>query len=84
MDIPEEQLVPLDALAKEERVSRAEMVRRAVAMLLASMATNTSKKSSFDEAFGLWADCEEHNGLPSDGVEYQRALRAEWDHRSGD
>lgn len=77
VDIPESQLAPLDAIASKEKVSRAELVRRAVAMLLESMTKETPQKSSCDDAFGLWKDREDI----IDGVEYQRKIRAEWDDR---
>lgn len=66
VDIPEAALRRLDALAREQKVSRAELVRRAVDEF-------TAKDRSIDQYFGLWRD------WPVDGVDYQRAIRAEWD-----
>lgn len=66
VDIPEATLRRLDALAKEQKVSRAELVRKAVEAF-------AGKEHSLDRYFGLWKD------WPVDGVEYQRAIRTEWD-----
>ena len=67
VELPEEQIVGLANLCDEERISRAEAVRRAVANYL--KARHVTKQVSF---FGMWRN----RGV--DGVEYQRALREEW------
>jgi Arc/MetJ-type ribon-helix-helix transcriptional regulator len=74
IDLPDEQIRGLAELCEREHISRAEAVRRAVEALLANEARE-HWSSSLDEFFGIWKDC------AVDGVEYQRALRAEWDHR---
>jgi hypothetical protein len=67
VDIPAEQLRQLAELCRREDLSRAEAVRRAIALLLADQPRQP------DEAFGLW------KGRGADGVRYQQALRGEWD-----
>jgi len=69
VDIPDDQLEELTRLAEREKVSRASLVRQAVADLLAS------KRKAGDAtaaAFGLWA------GMEEDGLAYQERLRSEW------
>jgi metal-responsive CopG/Arc/MetJ family transcriptional regulator len=67
VDIPSEQLQQLAELCEREDLSRAEAVRRAIALLLEQQARTP------DEAFGLWKD------RGTDGVAYQQARRGEWD-----
>jgi metal-responsive CopG/Arc/MetJ family transcriptional regulator len=66
IDIPDEQVEALAEIAKKEKVSRAELIRRAIADLVASEAT-TSKSA----AFGLW-------GANEDGLAYEDRIRSEW------
>ena len=66
VDIPSEQLQQLTELCRREDLSRAEAVRRAIALLL------EKQSGQPDSAFGLW------KGRGTDGVTYQRALRDEW------
>ena len=68
IDLPDEQIEPLKALAHQMRLSRAELVRRAVADYL-----RRHRPAPEDAAFGLWQDRGE------DGVAYQERLRSEWD-----
>jgi len=70
VDIPDEQLAELTRLAEREKVSRASLVRRAVAEMLASK--RKSRGDGIAAAFGLWADRDE------DGLAYQERLRSEW------
>ena len=70
VDIPDEQLAELNKLAEREKVSRAELVRRAVAEMLASK--RQAKGDGIEKAFGLWA------GRDEDGLAYQERLRSEW------
>jgi metal-responsive CopG/Arc/MetJ family transcriptional regulator len=65
VDIPEPQIRALDALTRIDGVSRAELVRRAVALYLRRHAKLS------DDAFGSWT------GI-ADGLAYQRRLRDEW------
>ncbi len=68
VDLPDEQIEPLKALAEQMRLSRAELVRRAIADYL-----YRHRPVADDSAFGLWQDRGE------DGVTYQERLRSEWD-----
>jgi len=70
VDIPDDQLEELTKLAEREKVSRAALVREAVAALLA--AKRKTGDDAIDAAFGLWA------GMEEDGLAYQERLRSEW------
>ncbi len=70
IDIPDDQIAELAKLAEQEKVSRAALVRKAIAELLASKRSNND--DAMDAAFGLWADRDE------DGLAYQERLRSEW------
>lgn len=65
-DIPDFDVEWLDALANEQGVSRAELVRRAVAAYRADVSGD-----AIDNAFGIWKDRDDIG----DGLEYQRRLR---------
>jgi len=67
IDIPEEDLVLLNQVAKKLSVSRAELVRQAVAI---SLAPHRQKMNH--AAFGAWS------GFAEDGLAYQERMRAEW------
>lgn len=75
VDLPKEQIAALDSYAKAKGISRAAVVREAVATYLPA---KKKKKISFKDhpAFGSW---KAPKGF--DSVEYVRKLRAEWDHR---
>ncbi len=66
IDIPDRQLDELASLAAAEKLSRAELVRRAVAAYV------ERNRPSTDSAFGIW----KKRGV--DGLEYQEKVRAEW------
>lgn len=68
IDIPDTQLDLLNIFAIQEKISRAELIRRAVADYLQRHATVAK-----DDAFGLWQRRNE------DGLAYQQRLREEWD-----
>jgi metal-responsive CopG/Arc/MetJ family transcriptional regulator len=70
VDIPDDQLAELTKLAEREKVSRASLVRQAVADLLASK--RKGGRDATAAAFGLWA------GMEEDGLAYQERLRSEW------
>ncbi len=70
VDIPEQDLESLNSISKSEKVSRAEVVRRAISNYLAQ---HKRKGSGIDEAFGLWA------GKGEDGLAYQERIRSEWE-----
>lgn len=65
-DIPDADVEWLDALAAQQGVSRAELVRRAVAAYRAD-----ASGDAIDNAFGLWKARED----VGDGLKYQRRLR---------
>jgi metal-responsive CopG/Arc/MetJ family transcriptional regulator len=67
IDLPPEQLQQLAELCRRHDLSRAEAVRRAVAMLLAQESQRP------DEVFGLW------KGRGIEGVTYQQTHRGEWE-----
>jgi metal-responsive CopG/Arc/MetJ family transcriptional regulator len=66
VDIPEDELEELNALSQSRKVSRAELIRQAVAGFLAQ------NKAGLEDSFGLWKS----RGV--DGVDYQSKLRSEW------
>ena len=68
VDLPEPQVEALDALCRAERISRAEAIRRAVALLL-----RDRPAAELHRAFGLW------RGREEDGLSYERRVRREWD-----
>lgn len=68
IDLPSDQIEALDRLCEKDQISRAEAIRRAVALLVRRNSTASAA------AFGLW-----RNRPYVDGVEYQRQLRRrEW------
>jgi|CXWL01.1.fsa_nt_gi predicted transcriptional regulator len=76
VDIRDDQIAALDALAKAAKKPRAVIIRTAIDEYVGK---NTAKaanddKSWLDEAFGLWAK----RGFKEDGLAYERRLRDEW------
>ncbi|MBX9815305.1 MAG: hypothetical protein A4S12_00730 [Proteobacteria bacterium SG_bin5] len=69
VDIPEEDVNRLDAIARAEGKSRAAVLREAVAEYIAA-----ESKQGFERYFGLW----ERYGSTVDGLDYERKLRGEW------
>ena len=69
VDIPGGQLEGLDRHCKREGISRAEAVRRAVALLVGH------EPAGAHAAFGLWR---KRRGGAVDGLVYQERLRKEW------
>lgn len=67
IDLPEEQIRALKQLSEAARVSRAELMRRAVAEYLVR-----HQPTATDEAFGLWRHRDQ------DGLAYQDRMRGEW------
>lgn len=70
VDIPDDQLQELTKLAEREKVSRASLVREAVAELLA-VRRRSCGGEALAAAFGIRPDME-------DGLAYQQRLRSEW------
>ena len=69
VDVPEEDVARLDALAKAEGKSRAAVLREAVTNYIAR-----SNQDWLEAGFGLWAKY----GFTEDGMDYQNRLREEW------
>ena len=65
-DIPDRQIKELTAICEVEKVSRAEVIRQAIASYI------EKKKPATVEAFGLW------KGRKVDGLAYQEQVRSEW------
>ena len=75
VEMPQQDLSDLNALSKEEHISRAEAIRRAVGQYLrAWKAAHTAT-----DAFGAWKN------RKVSGLEYEDRVRAEWQcHESRD
>jgi hypothetical protein len=69
VDIPDDQIAQLTRLAEKEKVSRAALVREAIADLLAKK--HPPNDDAIVAAFGIRPDME-------DGLAYQERLRSEW------
>lgn len=67
IDIDEKQIRELDRLAKNQKRSRASVIREAVSDYLDSKAAAAGK-----DAFGLWGQSK------IDGMAYQDKIRGEW------
>jgi predicted transcriptional regulator len=67
VDIPETDLISLDALAKSKKAPRARLIREAISDYLAKKTIDP-----IDAGFGAWKDRQE------DGLAYQNRLREEW------
>ncbi len=67
IELREEQVRQLADVCRREGVSRAEVIRRAVANYL-----DARHVGDREDAFGIWRD---HN---VDGLRYERRLRREW------
>ena len=70
VDIPQRDLDLLDSIGRAEKVSRAELVRRAIAAFLAQ---EKQRGSGIEDAFGSWADMKE------DSQAYLDRIRSEWE-----
>ena len=66
VDIPQKYLDDLGDLARLEKRSRAEIIRKAIASYV------EQNKPVTADAFGLWKDRQ------VDGLAYQEAIRSEW------
>ena len=69
VDIPDNHVKVLDQLSKKKKLSRANIIRQAIAGYIANY--NKSQKS-YESAFGVWKN------KPIDGLAYQQKLRDEW------
>jgi len=72
IDLPDDQIAILAEMAREQKKSRAALVREGVEALIADYRKRRDD-AALDAVFGIWKDKVE------DGVEYQQRLRAEWD-----
>ena len=70
IELPEEQLRQLADVCRREGLSRAEVIRRAVADYLDARHVRDG-----DDVFGLWRD------RNLDGLQYERRSRREWPSR---
>jgi hypothetical protein len=71
IDLPESQLAALRELERHRKVSRAELIRQAVAQYVA-----TNSAAGPDAAFGAW---KRKGKKLQDGLVVQNKLRQEWD-----
>ena len=74
VDLPDDDVRWLDVRAKANGTSRAALVREAISTYRDTRSAE-EPKGWLKAGFGLWKDRTDIG----DGVEYQRALRAEWD-----
>jgi hypothetical protein len=77
IDIPEKQLTELNAISEARNLTRAELVRQAIASFL------NQNRPGPEKAFGIWRDQTlvlpgPDEPLPKDGLEYQERIRSEW------
>jgi hypothetical protein len=70
IELPNEHLDALDALRRREGISRAEVIRRAVAAYV-----RLDRATHPNAAFGLW------RGRGVDALAEERRLRGEWEPR---
>ena len=69
IDLPDSQIAALRELEDRKKVSRAELIRQAVAQYV-------GMHKDPGDAFGAWKTSKRR---PTDAVAVQRKLRAEWD-----
>jgi Ribbon-helix-helix protein, copG family len=72
IDLPEYQIDALRLLEERKNVSRAELIRQAVAQYVV-------RNVEVPEAFGAWKSRAPTLKKTMDGVAVQKKLRAEWD-----
>ena len=81
VDLPEDQIQALDSMGEKYDLSRAELVRRAVADYLEG--ESKAAKSKLDQYYGiLKGNPTAFDGL--DGLSWQKRMRAESDDREAD
>ena len=71
IDLPDEQIAILAEMGREQKKSRAALVREGVGKLIEDY-LEARRLAAIDAAFGVWKDKVE------DGVAYQNRLREEW------
>ena len=67
IEVPEEILNSLDQIVKQQRKSRAAIIREAIHLYL-----DQKELPNSDAAFGVWKK------KKKDGLDYQEQLRSEW------
>lgn len=70
IDLPEEDIKALDLLGKRAKLSRAELIRRAVS---AYIETETLNQAITHDIFGLYADIFSQDALKTENI-----IRSEW------
>lgn len=73
ISLPDKSLQRLDAIARKEKKSRAQIIRELIEDRLKKKDQEPTWKEIVKQTAGMW----KHKNI--DGVEYQRKLRAEWD-----
>lgn len=78
IDLSEDQAEALGRLSEDERQTCAALIQATIANYLVdrerfSEAGRAERRAAMEAAFGIWKD----RGI--DGLDYQRAIRAEWD-----
>ena len=71
VDLPDEQIAILAEMGREQKKSRAALVREGVGKLIDDY-RETRRLAAIEATFGVWKDKVE------DGLEYQNRLRDEW------
>ena len=80
IDLSEQHLDALTRLAKQRRVSRAQLVREAVAGYLEHAPELRARRDWIADGFGALSDTplRRDDKRYADSLEYERALRGEW------
>jgi hypothetical protein len=76
VDIPQDVIAKLDSWAAREKLSRAEVVRRA----LAKAVIEQDVDDDWSDVFGAWKNLGP-DVVPKDGLAWQQNLRDEWETR---
>jgi len=71
VELPQDQVEALDRLSQEDRRACEAVIQAAVADYLED--DRKRRRALIEAGFGIWKD----RGI--DGLEYERAIRAEWD-----
>ena len=67
IEVPDDDIKNLDRIVKQQKKSRAAIIREAIRLYLESKVVGSDKA-----AFGIW------KGKKAEGLEYQKKLRSEW------
>lgn len=77
IDIPDPIIPVLASLCAEEKISRSEAIRCAIKQYVEARSAKEKPAKGLMEHFGAWKG----TSSECDGLELQRRLRAEWEHR---